>query len=93
MIKIRIRAFARFREIFGEETELSVPDGTTLAGALAEFAARSPEGRGALYEPGGALHRYVVLMKNGARIGHASAGADVLREGDELVVYPPVAGG
>lgn len=92
-MKIRIRAFARFREIFGEETELLVPDGTTLAGALAEFAALSPEGPGALYEQGGVLRRYVVLMKNGARIGHASADGEVLREGDEVVVYPPVAGG
>jgi molybdopterin converting factor small subunit len=92
-MNIRIRAFARFREIFGEETELSVPDGTTLAGALADLAARSPEGLGALYEQDGVLHRYVVLMKNGSRIGHASADTEVLREGDEVVVYPPVAGG
>ena len=38
MPQITIRSFARFRELFGEVNSVSVPEGTSVFGALLAFA-------------------------------------------------------
>ncbi|NYT04874.1 MAG: MoaD/ThiS family protein [Methanomicrobiales archaeon] len=92
-MKIGIRAFARFREIFGEQSMLALPEGMTVAGALAAMAGPVAGGTAALFDREGNLHRYVVVMLNGKRIGAGAAMSAELHDGDEVVIYPPVAGG
>ena len=41
----------------------------------------------------GALRDYVIVMRNGRRIEHDEAEATPVEDGDELAVFPPVAGG
>ena len=42
MTEVTIRAFAKFRELFGAETPLEVPAGSTVADALVQFAKTVP---------------------------------------------------
>ena len=91
-MKIRLKAFARFREILGAEQDLEVPEGTTLKGVLLLVAGQSEKVKGALFN-GDDLKEYVVLMRNRKRVMRADADLEVLSDGDEVAVFPPVAGG
>lgn len=90
---ITIKAFARFREILGSETAEEVPEGITLAGLLEQIADRNPKIKTALYEDDSTLRRYVILMQNKKRVNQEDVQTIVLSEGDEIAIYPPVAGG
>ncbi|MEN6610625.1 MAG: ubiquitin-like small modifier protein 1 [Methanoregulaceae archaeon] len=92
-ISVRIRLFAQFREQFGGAVPLSLETGSTLLDALNELAAGVPDGRKAFFEDDGGVREYVVLMRNGKRIETTEAAATQLAEGDELAIFPPVAGG
>jgi molybdopterin synthase sulfur carrier subunit len=91
-MKIRLKAFARFREILGAEQMLEVPEGTTLQGLLVRAGEGSTLVRGALFD-GNDLKEYVILMRNRQRVMRKEADCEILSDGDEVAVFPPVAGG
>ena len=91
-MKIRLKAFARFREVMGSEQDLEVPEGTSLKGVLVLAAEGSDKAREALFS-GDDLKEYVVLMRNRKRVVRADADREILSDGDEVAVFPPVAGG
>lgn len=92
MTAVTIRAFAKFRELFGAETPLEVPTGSTVADALVQFAKTVPSAEAELFE-NGELKGHVVLMYNRERIDAEDAAELPLEDGDEIVLYPPVSGG
>lgn len=92
MTDITIRAFAKFRELFGAETALSVPEGATVLDALAVFGKTVPSAEEELFD-GGELKGHVVLMYNRERIDAEDAAEIPVEDGDEVVLYPPVSGG
>ncbi len=81
-MQIQVLYFAVFRERLGRDTEpLEVPDGATVADAVAALAARHPLV--------GTLRGHFRVAVNQAMVDDAH----VLVAGDELVLIPPVAGG
>ncbi len=90
---ITIKAFARFREILGSETTVEVAEGTTLAALLGEICRKNPNMRSSLYDDDGTLRRYIILMQNKKRVNHSEIESIILNDGDEIALYPPVAGG
>jgi len=92
MAEITVRAFARFREMFGAETALSVPSGATVSDALVQFAETVPAAKSELFESG-VIKNHIVLMYNRERIDAEDAAEISLEDGDEVVLYPPVSGG
>jgi sulfur-carrier protein len=92
-MKILIRTFARFREIFGDERTVDLPEGSTIATLLTMLGDESCEAGEALFSEDGELKRYVILMRNRHRMRRDEIEALALSEGDEIAILPPVAGG
>lgn len=92
-ITVKTRLFAQFREKFGGAVPLHLESGTTILGAITEIASGVPDGKKAFFEDDGSIREYVVLMQNGKRIETTEAATTRLADGDELAVFPPVAGG
>jgi molybdopterin synthase sulfur carrier subunit len=93
IMKIKVMAFASFREILGKEQDLETKEGATAADLLAELASSNKRFKEAAFEESGELRDYVLLMINRKRIDPQQDLSTRLHEGDELAVFPPVAGG
>ena len=90
---VRVRAFAGFREILGKERELDAEEGSTIADLLNELASYSPRFKELAFDNSGVLRDYVLLMWNKKRIDPCQDLSMEMHEGDELAIFPPVAGG
>jgi molybdopterin synthase sulfur carrier subunit len=90
---VRIRFFARFRELLGTDIIAEVVAGMTFLSLVTTLAQKNPEGYAAIFDEKGAFREFVILMKNGKRIDTADAATTLIADGDEIAVFPPVAGG
>ncbi|WP_292369621.1 MoaD/ThiS family protein [Methanoregula sp. UBA64] len=89
----KIRFFARFRELLGTDILVEVRGKTSLLDQVKEIATKNTEGYDAIFDEKGAFREFVILMQNGRRIETAEAGTVMVADGDEIAVFPPVAGG
>ena len=89
-MRINVRAFASFREILGREILLDLQEGSTVQDLLQVLAAGDEKFREAAFDGSGAVRDYVLLMKNKKRIDSPH---EELSPGDEVAIFPPVAGG
>jgi molybdopterin converting factor subunit 1 len=81
-MRVRIRLFARLREIAGaDELEREVPDGSTLSGVWHALAAEFP-----------AMAPYRRSVSGAVNADYARLDATVA-DGDEVAFLPPVSGG
>lgn len=92
-MKIHVRAFASFREILGGDFTVEIPEGSSLSSALETIGSRSTGAREALFDSDGSLKGHVIIMVNRKRQTRAELGSRIVTEGDEVAIYPPVAGG
>lgn len=92
-MNIRIRTYARFAEMLGREQDLELPEGTGIPQTLECLVKAFPTARQALFGDSGELRGYVILVLNGRRLSRSEIPSIVLRDGDELTLLPPVAGG
>jgi sulfur-carrier protein len=90
---VKVRFFARFRELLGTDIPAEAKDGTTLVSLIRDIAQRKKEGYAAIFDEHGNFHEFVIVMRNGKRIEHGDATAVRIIDGDEIAVFPPVAGG
>ena len=90
---VRVRFFARFRELLGTDIMVGHSPGTHLADLVRDIAGKNREGYNAIFDEQGAFREYVIVMKNGKRIETAAAASTTVMDGDEIAVFPPVAGG
>jgi sulfur-carrier protein len=92
-MSIRIRFFARFRELLGTDIVVEGETNQTLAGLVKSTALRNKDGYDAIFDDLGKFHEFVILMQNGKRIDIADAEKTSVVSGDDIAVFPPVAGG
>ncbi len=92
-MRIMVLAFASFREILGKERVLHLKESATVKDLLDDLAAARPAFKEAAFDDTGALRDYVLLMVNRKRIDPTQDLSRPLQEGDELAVFPPLAGG
>jgi molybdopterin synthase sulfur carrier subunit len=92
MTTVTIHAFAGFRELFGEINQVTVPDGASILSSLQTFAGSDAAIQRELFD-GSVLKSHVILMYNRERIDREEADGIPVRDGDEIVLYPPVSGG
>jgi molybdopterin synthase sulfur carrier subunit len=90
---VKIRFFARFRELLGTDIRVEAAAGTTFTSLITIITKKNPEGYNALFDEKGIFREFVILMKNGKRIEIADATKIMVADGDEIAVFPPVAGG
>ena len=90
---VKIRFFARFRELFGTDVVTEVQNGTSFTDLVKRIAKKNAEGYAAIFDDKGSFREFVILMKNGMRIDCADAATTPVADGDEIAVFPPVAGG
>ncbi len=88
---MRTLYFARLKELTGKEAEeIEVPEGSRCVDVVRTIADRYGEAlRSYLFDESGALRRSFAIALNGER---ASPEAEV-REGDTVVIIPPISGG
>jgi molybdopterin synthase sulfur carrier subunit len=92
-MRVMVLAFANFREILGKERQMSLSEGATVRDLLEELAAARPAFKDAAFDEAGTLRDYVLLMVNKKRIDPTQDLKRPLQDGDELAIFPPLAGG
>jgi molybdopterin synthase sulfur carrier subunit len=90
---VKIRFFARFRELLGTDIMTEVATGTMFTLLITTIAQKNPDGYAAIFDEKGNFHEFVILMKNGRRVELEDAAKTPVADGDEIAVFPPVAGG
>ncbi len=92
-MNIKVRAFGGFRELLGRELSLSLPEGTTVRRLLEELGGGAPAFAAEVLDAGGRLRPYVRILRNGRDVRNADGLETVMAEGDEIALFPPLAGG
>ena len=90
---VKIRFFARFRELLGTDIVTDAAPGTMFTPLITTIARKNPAGYAAIFDENGSFHEFVILMRNGRRIELTDAATTPIADGDEIAVFPPVAGG
>ena len=92
-MSVKIRFFARFRELLGTDIIVEEGKNQTLAALVKSIAQKNREGYDAIFDGQGKFHEFVILMRNGKRIDLSDAQKTPVVNGDDIAVFPPVAGG
>lgn len=92
-MKVRIRFFARFRELLGTDITAEPEAEVSLLRLVQDVAGKNKEGFDAIFDEKGGFRGFVILMKNGRRVETVVAAETPVEDGDEIAVFPPVAGG
>lgn len=90
---ITISAFGSFNKYFGGNAKVELSDAANLKEALADMAAQYPAGSELLFDKDGSIRRHVIIQVNKKRITVSKAEEVILKDGDEVIIYPPVSGG
>ena len=92
-MSIKIRFFARFRELLGTDIIIEGRKDITLSSLVKSIAQKNKEGYDAIFDEKGTFREFVILMRNGKRVEAADAEKTLVADGDEIAVFPPVSGG
>ena len=92
-MSVTIRFFARFRELLGSDIIIDYREGTPLFDLIRDVASKNKEGFDAIFDEESNFREYVILMRNGKRLDAGKASGFNVSDGDEIAVFPPVAGG
>ena len=94
MIQITIQGYLTLRETVGKR-QVSLPAGCSLRDALAALG----QDLGAYfgeeaYNNAGELRQHLIVLLNGVHCRHLPDGlSTILKDGDQIAVFPPLAGG
>jgi MoaD family protein len=93
-MKLRVKYTAQLRSILqcsGDEIDL--PAASSLAELLQQVAERHPAGRLHLLNDAGQAQASLLVVVNDGAVSARDAASVQLREGDTVLLLPPIAGG
>lgn len=90
---ITIRSFARLKEVFGEERQCSLSEQSTVADVLLILIHETQVPASTIFNDMGHVHAHLIVMLNKKRLTEAAIMEQILSDGDEIILYPPVSGG
>jgi len=91
-LKVTVRFFAYFRDLFkGRVEQIELQSGSSM-GDLLNLLCDSPRRREQIFD-GGEIKPHMLVLKNGRHIRHLGGLETKLDEGDAIVIIPPVGGG
>jgi molybdopterin synthase sulfur carrier subunit len=96
VIEITLHTILGLKQVIGQRlTKIDLPQGSTVEDFLATLKGRwGDELSARLYDPdSGAVLPYVRIMVNGQTIQLLGGIKTPLKEGDEVLILPPVSGG
>ena len=92
-MKVRVKFFATFRELFGcDAREVELEKGSRIQDLL-NLICDSTLARQSVFDPSGGIRRDVKILKKGSRARFVSGGQTKLKEGDVIIIFPPLLGG
>jgi molybdopterin converting factor small subunit len=91
-MNVTVRVFGDISQIIGKRYELDVPEGSTLSTVAGKVGEKSGQRQGYLgeFRVGG---KDLAILVNGKNIDMLEGPATKLRNGDEVVIMQPTAGG
>ncbi len=95
-MKITLHTILGLKQVIGQRlTEVDLPDGSTVEDLLTYMRERWGDKLSTrLFDPAsGAVLPYVRIMVNGQAIHFLEGMETPLKEGDEILILPPVSGG
>lgn len=85
--------YAEFRDVFGDETVVEIPETGTILDAIQILIHTIDPDTDILTSGDGSMRSHVMIMYHGRRILPRDAGSIILKEGDRIILFPPVSGG
>jgi molybdopterin synthase sulfur carrier subunit len=90
---IRLYATLRTRADGEREVDVGWRTGTSVGDAIRELVARKPALEGCIVGADGRVVPYVSVFIDGRDIRYLDGLTTALADGDEIAIFPPVAGG
>ncbi len=94
MASVKLKLFANLREAAGESVVML--NGNTVMDVLSNLTGSYPALQELIFDmstDGPKLRGYINVFLNGDNIKHMDDLSTILKDGDELGVFPPVSGG
>ncbi len=96
-MKIRVRGYLTFKEVIGDRLlQINDAEKVTLAGLLEKLSLECGDEVGTiLFDPEiRGVRRDIAILVNGVHYTHLPDRLDSeLKDGDEVAIFPPIAGG
>ena len=95
-MKVTLHTILGLKQVIGQRlTEIDLPHGSTVEDFLTYMKERWGDKLSArLFDPdSGAVLPYMQIMVNGQTIHYLGGMETLLKEGDEVLILPPVSGG
>lgn len=92
-VQVRVKAFAMLREMIGKESVVDLPGGSTIRDLLGQIASGHADFAGRVFSPDNSLSSSVIVLVNGKNILQHDGLQTLVSDGDEVAIFPPVAGG
>lgn len=94
MGKVRTRYLAFVREFTGKPgEEIEFPENASITNYIEEILRRYPEAKRYLLSEDGMLRDGINIAVNGNVVPRSRYDQILLKDGDEVVILPPIAGG